>query len=237
MGQRMSPNRERPPAGPEEYDPQANAALGERLKQTHEVSASDNSTFASMEPGNEQVCGEPKSITVGTALRILAVLVWTALPTFRLQGFSAGTVGYWIGILFIPFLIAYAITRRERNWTSFSYWFLGIGIVLSSAALPKNLTSLSHSDMVKELIGTKPLESNLPENQKEMAIVTRAYFADLRTFRAAQDAKLKSLTPDLAQVYSNESFSSRASIQKSLDAVDKMWDVGPRKLSIHGTNT
>jgi hypothetical protein len=75
--------------------------------------------------------------------------------------------------------------------------------------------------MLKELIGAKQLEDNLPENEKEMANAARALFADMDTFRKSQEEQLGALQKDLGQLYTSESFSSTAAMQKSVNAADK----------------
>jgi hypothetical protein len=167
-------------------------------------------------------------VSVWIAVPILAVLGWTALLVFHRYGLSAETTGYWIGTLLFPFLIAYAIAgaKRRRNWVTFSYWFLTLGIILPIATNQKSLISLSHSDLVKELIGAKPLEENLPASEKAMANASRSLFADITAFRKSNDEQLEALAPDLGQLYTAESFSSKAAMQRSLNAVDK-------ELSLH----
>jgi len=54
---------------------------------------------------------------------------------------------------------------------------------------------LSHSDLLRELNGTKPLEENLPENEKEMAAATKAVFSDMRAFNKAQNKQIEALEP------------------------------------------
>ena len=75
--------------------------------------------------------------------------------------------------------------------------------------------------MLRELVGSKPLEENLPEDQIEMANVTRAIFADMKAFTKSHDEQVVALEPDLAQLYTSGSFSSKEAIQRSLKAVDK----------------
>jgi hypothetical protein len=210
---------------PEEYD-EAIATLETRMKQAQEPTVSDSIPLMSTEPAKEQTPMESKARSVGITLRIVVVLVWVALVTYvRVHMFDAWVVGFYIGTLLLPFLIAYAIAgaKQRRNWVKFSYWFLGLGILLPSLTLTnqKDLSSLSHSDLVRELVGSKPLEDNLPEDQREMASATRALFADLTASRKSHDDQLDALEPDLEQLYTAESFSNKAAMQRSLNAVAK----------------
>ena len=179
------------------------------------------------EPEHQQVLKPSDKVSLWIVVPICAVLGWTALLVFHRYGFSAEMAGYWIGTLLVPFLIAYAIagTRRRRNWGRFSIWFFALGIILSGASNQKSLASLSHADLLKELIGSKPLEENLPENEREMARATKAFFDDMKAFRKSHDEQSDALAPDLALLYTAESFSSKAVMQRTLDTVDKQLEL------------
>jgi hypothetical protein len=161
--------------------------------------------------------------TRGSTLRILFVLIWVAILTFARERFSAESVGEWFGTLLFPLLLAFLCARawRRDSRREFSYWFLGLGIMLPTLANHKSLTNLSHADFVRELVGTKPLEDNLPTNQREMASVTREFFSQMGQYRISHDQKVAELQPDLAMIYTPNSFKSRETIQKAIVTVDK----------------
>jgi hypothetical protein len=208
---------------PEEYT-EAIANLEPRMKRIQDPTVSDSNPLVSTELSRDQ---SPKKFRAGSLvipLCIATVLFWAALQTFvRVHMFDAGAVGFYLGTLLLPFLLAYAIAgaKRRRSWVKFSYWFLALGIIIPSLNPPKSLTNLSHSDMLRELVGSKPLEDNLPEDQREMASATKAFFADIATFRKSHDDQLDALKPDLGQLYTAESFSNKPAMQRSLNAVDK----------------
>ena len=119
-------------------------------------------------------------------------------------------------------VIAYVVTRGWRigNRTKFSYWFLALGLILPTLTHQSSLSNLSHADLIKELSGTKPLEDNLPENQREMAAVTKEFFADMKAERKSYDDQVAVLQPDLGALCTAGSFTSKKSIQRSLNAVN-----------------
>jgi hypothetical protein len=176
---------------------------------------------------SEQNDTTPKRTSLWISVPILAVLCLIAFFMYHGYQLSAGMAGYLVGSLLahlvVPFLIAYAIAgaKRRRNWGLFWCLFLGIAMVLSGASNRTSLANLPRPDMLRELIGTKPLEDNLPENQKEMANATKAFFADMKASRQSHDDQVKELEPDLAQVYTAPSFSGKSAMQQSLNAVDK----------------
>ena len=208
---------------PDEYD-EAMANLETGMKRAQEPTISDSNPLASPEPPKGHIPLLSKRDNLGIAFRIAIVLVWAALLTYiRVHEFYAGAAGFYLGTLLLPLFIAYAIAgaKRRRNWVKFSYWFLGLGIILPSLSPPKSLLDLSHSDMMRELIGSKPLEDNLPEDQREMAGLTKAFLADMKAFTKAHDEQVDALEPDLDQLYTSESFSNKDAIQRSLNAIDK----------------
>jgi hypothetical protein len=211
----------------EEYD-NARAVLDTRLKLASEVAEAEGSQ--TVQPKEEQASEEPSvvgsvesnRVSPWIAVPVFAVLGWTGLLVFPRYGLSADSTGRWIGSLLIPFLIAYGIAgvKRRRNWGKFSFWLLVLGLVLPGLSNQKSLMNLPRSDMLRELIGSRPLEKDLPENELEMANATKAFYADITTFRKSQDKKLASLQLDLGQLYTGESFSSKRAMQRALDTVD-----------------
>jgi hypothetical protein len=211
---------------PEEYS-EAKAALETRLILATGVAIPESIPPVPLAPEQEQAPTITKRTSLWVTVPILAVLCWIAFLVYRRDGISAYSVGEVIGTLLVPFLIAYAVAgaRRRRNWATFSIVFFAVGILLSGATNQKSLTSLSRSDMLRELSGTKPLEDNLPENEKEMASVTKAVFADLRASDKSQNEQIGALKPYLGKLYSNDSFSSVSAMQKTVDSIDKAWSL------------
>ncbi len=199
------------------------AVLETRLKLASGVAEAEISQPMPIQPKEEQTPEEPNKVSPWIAVPIVAVLGWTGLLAYARGGYPSEATGYWIGMLLIPFLIAYAIAgaKRRRNWMAFSWWFFGLGIILSGSMNQKSLTSLSPPDMLKELSGTKPLEENLPENQKEMAAVTRAVFAELRANEKSTDEQIEAIRPEMERLYTSESFSSIDAIRQTKGAIDK----------------
>jgi hypothetical protein len=186
-------------------------------------SASTDVSVAPPPPlGTQLDSGNLSASNWASDLRIALVFVWTAFLTFTSSGFSAESLGFWIGTLFWPAVIAYLVTRgwRTGNRAKFSYWFLALGLILPTLTHQSSLSNLSHSDLIKELSGAKPLEGNLPENQREMAAVTTQFFADMRAARKSYYDQLALLQPDLGALYTAGSFANKDSIQRSLNAVN-----------------
>lgn len=207
---------------PEQYA-EARAALEYRMKLATGATVLDSSIPVPSEPEQEQSPTVQNKTSLWITEPILAVLCVTAFFVYLRYPLSAETAGYMVGSLLIPFLIAYAIAgaKRRRNWVLFWCLFIGIAIILPGARNQKSLQNLSRSDMWRELAGTKPLDENLPENEKEMATATKAIFADMRAFEKSQNEHIEALKPELEKIYTSESFSSKEAMQRAMDALSK----------------
>lgn len=128
-------------------------------------------------------------------------------------------------------IIAYLASKswRAGSRVKFSYWFLICGILLPSLTIHNSLSNLSHSDMLKEFAGTKPLESDLAENESEVANVTKAILANMKATSKLHDDQVAALEHDLSLLYSGDSFSSSDAMQKTLDAVKKKVELDREK--------
>jgi hypothetical protein len=168
--------------------------------------------------------GEPNPAPkrdIWNTVRIVFVFFWTAFIVFARERFTAYGVGEWFGTLLLPFFLAYLFSRawRTNRRKEFSFWFLGLGIFLPGLALHHSLKTIPRSDMLKELTGAKPLEEGLPQDEREIAAVTKKFFDDVKSFRASQDAEEAKIEPALATVDTAASFASPTAMQNCIDAV------------------
>ncbi len=165
---------------------------------------------------------------IGIVFRILLTVAYAAFITliqYRLQ-FSSEAFGYWLGTMLVPFLAAYAIAgaKKRRNGRAFSYWALGILVVLGSASLAgnrKRLTDLATPDMLRTMAGTKPLANDASDDDKQTVAVTKLIFADMRDINTSYEQKQAILRPDLARLYTYSSFSSRQSLEQMASVVNQ----------------
>lgn len=167
-----------------------------------------------------------------TATRILLTIAWSVFLASRRFSYSAESFGFALGTLILPFIIAYAITRKEQGWRRFSYWFLALGFFLALGSMPKGLGDLSTPDLAKELVGTKPLENGLSETDRETALVTRSIFADLRVWRKAHDDRVAAMTPEISRINSVQSFSSRGRIEHTVSIINQTLALDQENISM-----
>lgn len=85
----------------------------------------------------------------------LVVLFLSGLLVYRGYGFSAETVGYWIGTLIIPSLIAYAIAGavKRRNWLAYSGWLLVLFLIFNGFNRHTTLMGMSKTQQIRQLSG------------------------------------------------------------------------------------
>jgi hypothetical protein len=177
-----------------------------------------------------------KAGKLGFNLRIAAVLVWTAILTFAHYPFTAETIGFWLGGMFIPFIIAYLVSTawRPGHGIQFSWWFLALGMLLPTLTTFEDRHSEpSHAELIRAIAGTnqstgtnqgtntKPLENYLTAQQVSAASVMRPFVDDMRAYYRSYNAQIAVLQPDLTRIYAASSFANRKAMETTLSAVDK----------------
>ena len=156
---------------------------------------------------------------------ILGIVAGIFLAFFRAWIWSSGefggeAFGYALSGVLISGLIAYAIAGRKkaRNLNRFGLAFFLVSAFAFalevSQSHPKQ--SESPSDLVKEVTGEKAVD---PANSNETDRLGRAVLADMLAIRKSHDAQVAKFSSDLSHIYTAESFFDRASMQRSIDAV------------------
>jgi hypothetical protein len=158
---------------------------------------------------------------LGGAIFAAIVIALSAMLVFRPNGFSAETFGYWLGGLVIPGLIAYGISgaRKRRNWLAYSGWLLLFVLMLNRSG--HTLGSMSKPQMMRQLSGVDPVDSNLIGDQRETVRISRAIFGDLRQFRNSQSSARAGLDAIYPEFNAANTFSSRASAERILETLAK----------------
>lgn len=166
-------------------------------------------------------------IAAGTTL----VLLWAYVLAVAAHGeiFSARLLGYWMGSLLIPFVIAYLIGGRKnsRNSLRFSLWFVILGFTLPTLSsigsrgwhTPSNPKAWVAA-RIKEAAGTVPVSQATRPADSEMEALARDAMREMLDYRKQYDAKLVAFNDGLGKLYSAESFSNAEAIQRSADSVN-----------------
>jgi len=210
--------------------PNCGSESGEEIKSCSACGWANGATGAAAAPENsasrsEAATTERPRRELWTAIRILLVVAWSFAVTFERFSISAESFGYAVGALILPFVIAYVIARKQHGWARFSYWFLGLGVLFSLGSLvpnSKSLSNLSRTDLLKELAGTKPVDAGLSPQDRETVNVSRAIFSDLQESVKTYQQNLTALRPDIKTLFTSDSFTSRAKIEKALKVLDQV---------------
>ncbi len=153
-------------------------------------------------------------VTLGVALAVLKALIW-----------SGGTVngevfGYALAGVAIPGLIAFAVTGlgKKRNPSRFALLFSALSFFSLLLEIPNRPENLKDhvSRLVKEAAGTRPVEDS---SSTETDRLSREMLHELLDLRKSHDTKTAQFKDDLSQLYSVDSFSSRAKMQRCMDSV------------------
>jgi len=155
---------------------------------------------------------------------ILGIVAGIFLAFFRAWIWSSGqfggeAFGYALSGVLIPGLISYAIAGRKkvRNLNQFGLaFFLVSAFMFALEVSQRHPKSESAADLLKEVTGKKAVD---PANSSEIDRVGRAVLADMLAIRKTHDVQIAKFSGDLSHIYSAESFSDQASMQRCIDAV------------------
>ncbi len=152
-------------------------------------------------------------VAVGIFLAFANAWVWSG------GVWTDESLGYALGGLIFPGLIAYAIAGRKKvyNPNRFGLWFCGLCLIFFLMELshrPPNLKNRM-GDLMREAAGTKLVVSK----GSPMDVLIRAVFRDILQQQKAHQARVDAFSADLGKVYSAESFADKAAMQRSIDAV------------------
>ncbi len=180
--------------------------------------------------GKPQLTAKPARNTAVVVLvmaSMAAVVLMNALLTFGTYGTSGESVGYWIGTLLWPFLIAYLAggVKKWRNPTTFSVCLLFVGVLVPVMTHRKTLENLPRAEMVRELAGTKPLNSNLTSNDEQAAAAFQSFFNDERNLSRSYDEKNAAFSADIRAACTADSFASRRDMERVRNSVTAKLDL------------
>jgi hypothetical protein len=144
---------------------------------------------------------------------------------------SGQAVGYWIGLMSLPTLIAFAAVRFKpaQRMRTFSTVFCCVGL-FGLASMLGSMHDLfvpkkTIQEIVREAAGAKPVtESGTPSEQKADRVM-REFMADVLAARKKHDSDLAPIEPVLGTIYSAPSFSSRKQMEDMVAALKSMLNV------------
>jgi hypothetical protein len=188
-----------------------------------------NADLIAPPPPPPPVSAEPRPLRF--ALTVLILIASTALlarSTFLRyhRDLTGEAMGYFLGSLLLPLLIAYAIAgvKRRRNGLIFSLTFLGLAVIASLSSIAghhKGLTDLPPSEMLATMAGTRPLPADASEDDKRTVAATTQFFASLRQVSEDYNKKQQELSPEFATLYTPQAFASRGAIEHARSIVQQ----------------
>ena len=178
--------------------------------------------------GAEQKASLPPTPTrkSGYILGCLAISLGLFIAYLRAWGWSYGMMGAegWgsmLGFALLPALIAYAIAGRKsvRNFNRFGVWFSGLSLLSLLVSGGHLVSPKDHiANLMKEAAGTKAVSIGGPESDQLIRNVMSMFLDDRKAF----DRDSSAFAPEMSKLYSVETFSSAAVMQKTIDAVRGM---------------
>jgi hypothetical protein len=144
----------------------------------------------------------------------------------------AEAVGYFIGMMLLPILIALAAVgfKPRRKLRTFSTVFCCVGLLGAAATMSSTLRDLSSPrrtprELVQEALGTKPAPETGSLAEREMGRLVREFIGYMRAARSKHDTDAAAVAPFLANLYTAQSFSSVKEMQNMIGALKQTREI------------
>jgi hypothetical protein len=135
---------------------------------------------------------------------------------------TAEAWGFVLGMALVPALIAYVIAGRKsvRNFNRFGIWFSGLSLFffLFMGGRPESLQQ-HVGNLMKEAAGTKAVDNSGPGVFDNLV---RDMSRDVLDDRKTLDRETQPYSAEVSRLYTLDTFSSLAAMQKSIDATRGM---------------
>ena len=141
---------------------------------------------------------------------------------------SAQAIGYAAGAVFFPLVIAYLVAGRKKvyNPVRLGLWFFGCSLffLFLEFARPHPSPEQVAIEIVREEMTGQPNPKS-HYGQPPQDDLLREVLHDYIAASKVNQAKVAAITPDLKPLFSVESFSSPAAMQRCLDAVNRIYEL------------
>lgn len=159
---------------------------------------------------------------MGLGLCVFKALIWG-------RGvWSADVIGYGAGAVMVSLVISYLIAGRKKvyNPVRLGLWFFGCSLffLYLESATPHPTPQQEAIEIIREEMAGVPPDKQRFTRDPEAQLL-RSALHDFVAESKAKHAQLDALDPDLEKLYTAESFSSPAAMQRSLDAANQMYAI------------
>ena len=137
------------------------------------------------------------------------------------------TLGYALGGLLIPSLLSYLLAGRKRArnllllGTSFLV-FCFLEFLLELSHRPPDAKTQA-ANYLREASGTKPTDPSAPQSEEEK--LYRSFISEVMAGAKTQEEKIAAYRPDLAALYTADSYSNPQKMQHARDAIQAVFRV------------
>lgn len=153
----------------------------------------------------------------------IGIFLGLAIASLRAWMWSYGVVtaeasGYAMGVALVPALIAYAIAGRKkvRNFGRFGMWFAATSAIFLAIGSVRPVSMKQHvADLMREAAGTKAIE----RGGAPMDNLVRQMMQGVLEDRKNLERETAPFAAELGKLYSVGTFSGKAEMQASIDAV------------------
>jgi hypothetical protein len=178
---------------------------------------------------------EPEKASIWIPVKLVVVPVAAMLVTIydERDAPSGQAIGYWIGLMLVPLLISLIVVgfKPAKRMRTFSTAFCLVGLVgltmvfLGTASVRFSRPEKTAQDIVKEAVGTKPIDDTGDLSDREVSRLNREFISDVLAARKKHDADVDRLQPALATLYTAQSFDTAKHMEDTATAVKTLLQV------------
>jgi hypothetical protein len=178
---------------------------------------------------------EPEKASIWIPIKLLVVPIIAGLATAAVERNAppGEPIGYWIGMMLFPTLIALAMVRFKpaKKMRTFSTVFFLIGLLGMGGTLVSHLQELgagpqkTPKEIAQEAAGMRPVTESGTASEQKVNRVLREFLADIIAARKKHDADMAPLEPVLAGVYTPQSFGSKRQMEDVIAALNRALEI------------
>ncbi len=209
------------------------AACASPAAMTLPVTASPDAALpAAMVPGIAAPEREKASLWIPVKLAVVPVMAFAVTWLAERDAPPGEAVGYWIGTMLLPTLIAFAVVRFKpaKRMRTFSTVFCLVGVIglgAMLASMPDHVFGRQKTpkEIAQEAAGTKPVSESGSPSERKVDRLLREFMSDVLAARKKHDADAAPLEPVLATLYTAQSFSGKQQMEDMIAALKKILEV------------
>jgi hypothetical protein len=175
---------------------------------------------------------EKASIWIPVKLAVVPLVAFVVTGLAERNAPPARAIGFWIGAMLFPTLIASAVVRFKpaKRMRTFSTVFCLVGVIGLGGALTSMQDRFggqqkTPKELAQEAAGTKPVTESGSPSERKVDRLLREFMGDILAARKKHDGDAAPLAPVLATIYTAQSFSGKQQMEDMVAALKKILEI------------